>query len=127
MSVRTFVSAIALLPLLASPVSAAETTSSWSGYLLPIVVGGALGAVALPYVYPAVAPTVGGALTTTGGVLQTAAPTVGAAALDAASAAGSYAAGATSSANSYLMAQTVQTQTIIGAAAGAVIGWFFAR
>jgi hypothetical protein len=130
MSIRQSALVIALTSLLAFPVSAAEPaaspSSSWSGYVVPIVVGGALGAVALPYMYPVVAPTVGGALTTTGGAIQAAAPAVGAAALDTAAAAGSYAAGATSSASSYLMAQTAQTQTMIGAGVGALVGWFMA-
>lgn len=126
MSIRLSASAIVLVSLLALPVRAAEPTSSWSGYLAPIIVGAALGAVALPYVYPTVAPTVGSALTTTGGALHAAAPAVGAAALDTAAAAGSFAAGATQSASTYLMAQTAQAQTIIGAAMGAMVGWFVA-
>lgn len=125
MSIRLSAFAVALVSVLAAPVSAAEPAppSSWSSYLTPIVVGGVVGAVALPYLYPAVAPTVGGALMTTGNAIQTGAPAIGAAALDTAGAVGSYAAGAAQSANSYVMAQTVRAQTIIGAGVGALLGW----
>ena len=128
MSIRTIAPAFACLLLLATPASAAEPapSSSWSSYLTPIVIGGALGALAMPYVYPVVAPTVGSALVTTGGAVQTAAPTVGLAVLDTASAAGAYAAGATSSASGYVLSQTMATQAAIGGAVGAVIGWLYA-
>ncbi|WP_448190858.1 hypothetical protein [Azospirillum sp. sgz301742] len=128
MSIRLSASAVVLVSLLAAPVSAAEpAASSWSGTLASIAIGGVLGAVALPYLYPAVAPTVGSALTTTGGALYAVAPTVGTAALETTAAAGSYAAGATQSASTYVAAQTLEAQTAIGAAMGALIGWFVAR
>jgi hypothetical protein len=139
MSVRMLAPVCAGLLFLANPVSATEVatqlrpvevappvSSSWTSYLTPIVIGGALGAVALPYAYPMVAPTVGNALVTTGGAIQTAAPAVGVAVLDTAALAGTYAAGATSSASGYVAAQTVTAQALIGAGVGAFIGWFIA-
>lgn len=132
MSVRLLsASAVVLVSLLSSlpaatPAAAAEGRS-WSGYIIPVVVGGAVGAVALPYAYPAVAAPLGSALTATGGALQTAAPAVGNAALNTAAAAGAYAAGATSAASGYVLTQTVQAQMAIGAGLGALLGIFMAN
>lgn len=132
MSVRLSASAVVLVSLLSSvsiPAAAQEPAAArpWSGYIVPVVVGGAIGALAMPYAYPVVAPTVGGALTATGGAIHAAVPAVGAAALDTAAAAGSYAAGTTASASSWLMAQTVQTQMVVGAALGALASLFMAN
>lgn len=122
-SVVVAVSLLSSLP----PAAAAEPAPSWTRYIVPVVVGGALGAVALPYAYPAVAAPVGSALTTTGGAIQAAAPAVGTAAMSAASTAGSYAAGATSAASTYVLTQTAETQMAIGAGVGALIGYFYAK
>jgi len=124
MSVRLSASSAVVLVSLLSCVSLPAAARPWSGYIVPVIVGGALGALAMPYAYPVVAPTVGGALTATGGAIHAAAPAVGAAALDTAAVAGGYAAGTTASASSWLMAQTVQTQMALGAALGAMASLF---
>ncbi|WP_431854547.1 hypothetical protein [Azospirillum sp.] len=133
MSVRLLsASAVVVVSLLSSlpPAQAAAAepgvAPSWTRYFFPVVVGGALGAVAMPYAYPVVAAPLGGALTATGGALYATAPTVGAAALEGAAAAGTYAAGATSAASSYVLTQTVQTQMAIGAGLGALVGYLWA-
>ncbi len=123
MSIRQFAPALAVLTLLASPVSAAEggaPSSSWAGTITTVVVGGAIGAVALPYVLPAAAPAIGGAFTSAGAAIQGAAPAVGALVLDSAVAAGTFVSSVSSSATSYVLAQPVANQAAIGGAVGAV-------
>lgn len=124
MSIRQLAPALAVLTLLASPVSAAEggapSSSSWMGTIATVVVGGAIGAVALPYVLPAAAPAVGGAFTSAGAAIQGAAPTVGTLVLDSAVAAGTFVSSVSSSATSYVLAQPVANQAAIGGAIGAV-------
>ena len=134
MSVRLLsASAVVVVSLLSSLPSAQAAGAepgaapSWTRYFFPVVIGGAVGAVALPYAYPVVAAPLGSALTATGGAIQAGAPAVGAAALNAASAAGSYAAGATSAASTYVLTQTVQTQMAIGAGLGALAGYLWAH
>lgn len=124
MSIRQLAPTLAVLTLLASPVSAAEggapSSSSWTGTIATVVVGGAIGAVALPYVLPAAAPAVGGAFTSAGAAIQGAAPAVGALVLDSAVAAGTFVSSVSSSATNYVLAQPVANQAAIGGAIGAV-------
>ncbi len=123
MSIRQFAPALAVLTLLASPVSAAEggaPSSSWAGTITTVVVGGAIGAVALPYVLPTAAPAIGGAFTSAGAAIQGAAPAVGALVLDSAVAAGTFVSSVSSSATNYVLAQPVANQAAIGGAIGAV-------
>ncbi len=90
------------------------------GTIATVVVGGAIGAVALPYVLPAAAPAVGGAFTSAGAAIQGAAPAVGTLVLDSAVAAGTFVSNVSSSATSYVLAQPVANQAAIGGAVGAV-------
>lgn len=128
MTFRQIAPAVAVAAMLAAPAYAAEPgSSSWSGYAGPVITGAVIGAVAVPYLFPAVAPSVGGALVTTGNAVYTAVPAVGTAALDTVAAAGGLAAGATEQAGTYVISQTTTAQAVIGAAVGGVVGWLYAK
>ncbi|MFD1628088.1 hypothetical protein [Azospirillum griseum] len=122
MSIRQLAPALVALSLLATPAVAAEggASSSWAGTITTVVVGGAIGAVALPYALPVVAPVVGNAVTTAGAAVTATAPAVGALILDSAVAAGTFVSSVSSTATTYVLSQPVANQAAIGGAAGAV-------